>query len=127
MLRINQFNYFRVMFMNPDKFLENLIELCDDSQRSRIVRWMFEAREICTLDELIGMAIASREALMQRVSISNRAAPSGVRGISRNYVRECLEGLRYHISRIDESRVEIRQEAGQGEPGATPGPFQFSF
>ncbi|MEM2352311.1 MAG: GNAT family N-acetyltransferase [Thermoproteota archaeon] len=108
MLRINPFNYFRVMFMNPDKFLENLIELCDDSQRSRIVRWMFEAREICTLDELIGMAIASREALMQRVSISNRAAPSGVRGISRNYVRECLEGLRYHISRID------------GVPGLTP-------
>ena len=95
-----QFEYFRLAFTNPDKLADNLLEVCNRRNREFLEDIKARAMEIENLDQLIGIARASLEALVSAVSSSRLAIERAARAPSRRAVRELLLRERYAIARI---------------------------
>ena len=120
-----QFEYFRLAFTNPDKLADNLLEVCNRRSRGFLEDIKARAMEIENLDQLIGIARASLEALASAVSSSRLAIERADRALSRRVVRELLLRARYAIDRIAHvpgmtdfevaSRIsELLREHGEG-------------
>jgi N-acetylglutamate synthase-like GNAT family acetyltransferase len=105
-LRVNDYEYFKSMFLNPDRFLENIVNLDGLRDRERVLGWIAEAERVESVDELIGMAEATRQTVVTTLLERPEGIPVrvqvAVRGVTRSQVRECLATGQFGICRINE-------------------------
>jgi len=101
----NHYEWFRLMFTYPHRFIDNILEIRNIRNRERLERWKEEASSVENLDQLIGLALASREAIITQM-VENPPETSirtriGETGITRSFVRRQLELGRVEISRLN--------------------------
>jgi ribosomal protein S18 acetylase RimI-like enzyme len=117
-LRLDDYQYFKSMFLEPSEFLGNIISIEGLRERERVLGWIAEAERVESIDELIGMAQASRQAvvtaLLERAEGIPVHAQVVVRGVTRSQVREALATGRFGISRINEvQNMTVEQVANR--------------
>jgi ribosomal protein S18 acetylase RimI-like enzyme len=98
--RVNEYYYFKRMFCNPDKFLENILGLMNVSGNERLYEMLNDAFQnapsISRVSDLI--ALVSRR---EGIPLTVFAIPEHSRELpSRSYVKACIETGNYGIVRI---------------------------
>jgi len=110
---VNHYEYFKKVLTDSSKYLEHLIEIPNIMHKEKLKQWKEKAREIETLDQLIGISIAVDKTLSRTLieAIEERISeqPQTRRNITitrrinlgRSQVRELINNERYTISRIN--------------------------
>ena len=112
-LNPSPYRYFREAFTHAEDFLRNFLRAGVAQHRDQVERWVEEASRVETIDELIGLAEASRERAIQ--ALAERAQPRQVapRTVTRAMVRRLLEEERFYVPRIYEVRGWTTEEVAQ--------------
>jgi len=71
--KANHYNYFRNMFTNPSEFLSNLLNIRGIEHRDKVTQWKEEAQNVTNIDMLIGIAIASLQAIRSQLQAQGQA------------------------------------------------------
>jgi GNAT superfamily N-acetyltransferase len=105
-LRLGDFEYFKEMCSNPDQFLNNVLSLVDSGERDRVSTWIAEAERLESIDQLIGMAEASRQTVVSSMIERAEEIPVSTHVVrtptTRSQVREAFNQARFSVSRISE-------------------------
>jgi len=99
---VNEYHYFKEMFCNPDKFIQNIYSLMNVRDNEQFLRAIDDALEnahkIARLSDLIALSAKRRVEIMATITI-----PEHSRDLpSRSYVRKCIESNNFRIARIFE-------------------------
>jgi len=100
----DRYNYFKAMFSNPDKYIENLLGLEDVNNVDWLERVKAESHQVRTLDELIGIARASFEAFRRAIEEAEVSILPKNGILPRQVVAEALDNNDFYITRIGEVR-----------------------
>jgi len=71
--KANHYNYFKNMFTNPSEFLSNLLSIRGIEHRDKVMQWKEEAQNVSNIDMLIGIAIASLQAIRSQLQAQGQA------------------------------------------------------
>jgi ribosomal protein S18 acetylase RimI-like enzyme len=117
-LRLDDYQYFKSMFLEPSEFLGNIINLEGLRERERVLDWIAQVERVQSIDELIGMAEATRQTVVTTLLERPEGIPVrvqvAVRGVTRSQVREALVSGRFGISRINEvQNMTVEQVANR--------------
>jgi len=109
----NHYEYFKNNFLNPDKYLDNILEIQNIRHRERLERWRLEAQQIENLDQLIGIAISSFREITERLTQETPRITVRVSTVTRSLVRREIELGRIRITRINEVDNLSSQEVAE--------------
>jgi GNAT superfamily N-acetyltransferase len=115
-LRLTQadhYLYFKKNFLNPEEYLDNILEIRNIRNRERLERWKNEAQQIENLDQLIGIAMSSFREITERLTHEAPRITVRASAITRSMVRREIELGRIRVTRIGEVYPLSSQEVAE--------------
>jgi len=98
----SHYEYFKNNFLNPERWLDNILDIPNIRHRDRLLRWKSEASQIENLDQLIGIAISSFREVTERLAQETPRITVRASAITRSMVRGEIGLGRLRITRIRE-------------------------